>query len=101
MRTRVSFLRSGPRNLFSRLDRTRGVRVVRQLITMGMGVRCMFFRKHGFFQGLMSRVREGMVKGVMTRILKVATAILAGSCLDRCWYSRLLFGNRFSGGHNH
>jgi len=51
--------------------------VGRKLVSMGMGMRSVFWRERGFFQCLVGRMRQGMVKRVVPGVLQLTLTVLA------------------------
>jgi hypothetical protein len=51
--------------------------VGRELISMGMGMRGVFWRERRFFQRLVGRMRQGMVKRVVPGVLQLTLTVLA------------------------
>ena len=86
----------GPCDLFCRLDRAWLIRMVGQLIAMGMGMWRVLFWECGLFYRLMFRVREWSGNGMMPGIFQLAIAILAWACFFQRGCNPLVFGSGLS-----
>ena len=49
----------------------------REFVSMGMGMRGVSWRERGIFQGLVGRMRQGMVKRVVPGIFQLTLTVLA------------------------
>jgi len=58
----------------------------RQLVTMGMGMRGMAWRKRRLRDGLMLLVRQGIIHGVMAGIFQMTFTVLAGPGLHYSFF---------------
>jgi hypothetical protein len=67
-----------------------------QVIAVGMGVRRVLFREHGFFDGLVLRVGQRVVEGMVPGIFQVTRPVLAWPCPGQGRGIALLFGRRLS-----
>jgi hypothetical protein len=50
----------------------------RQLVTMGMGVRCMSWRKRWFRDSFMLLMRQEIIHGVVAGVFEMTFTVLAG-----------------------
>lgn len=86
----------GPGDLLCRFDRAWLVRMGRQLIAMGMGMRRVLFWEHGLFYWLMLRMRKWSGNRVMPGIFQLAIAILTRACFFQSGCIPLVFGSGLS-----
>ena len=86
----------GPGDLLCRLNRAWLVRMGRQLIAVGMGMRCVLFWERRLFYRFMLRMIEWSGNGMMPGIFQLAIAILTRACFFQSGCIPFVFGSGLS-----